>query len=150
MKASEINVGEEVAVTSGTDSYSQTTLRATKARVEAKPKGGYVGITLLEDARWGLGRRKAGERFPILTRYLWMPWATIEVRAENERRKQEEKDVEEKAREDRLAGLQTRLDQFAGEVDESLDWGGLRHLDVTAYVRIPTPALEALLDRAER
>lgn len=79
-----------------------------------------------------------------------MPWSRLETRAENERKRAEEKAQVEGAREERLAGLQHRLDQFAGEVDDSIAWAGLRALhQIEDHVRVPTEALEKLLDRAE-
>ena len=158
MKASELKVGIIVAVTDGPGKYAQRTSQASQCKVVTEPSSGYVGVELLEHAKTGLGNRrmwsqnglaKKGERVRIKTICAWMPWETLGVRAENERAAKERKDREEQASEDRLADLQRRTDQFAGEVDKTLRWGGTHYNVQEEYVRIPTPALKALLDRAE-
>jgi hypothetical protein len=164
MKASELAVGTTVAVTDGVSKYDQRTNKATQCEVIGAPENGEVRVKLLEDAKSRMGNRriwgqsgwmKEGDTTRVQTRACWMLWETLGVRAENERAAKETAEREEKETEDRLAELQRRTDQFAGEVDESLRWGGLRRsFDRTRageqeYVRIPTHALEALLDKAE-
>lgn len=163
MKASELSVGAVVAVTDGASKYERRTSKATQCKVVTEPRSGYVGVELLEDAKTGLGNRrtwdqrglaKQGERIRIKTICAWMPWETLGVRAENERAAKEVKDREERDSEDRLADLQRRTDQFAGEVDQSLRWSGTRTsynpiANIEEHVRIPTKALERLLDKAE-
>jgi len=158
VKASELKVGTIVAVTDGPGKYNQRTSQATQCKVVTEPKSGYVGMELLEDAKTGLGNRrlwsqtgmaKKGERVRVKTICAWMPWETLGVRAENERAAKERKDREEREQEDRLADLQRRTDQFAGEVDSTLRWGGSHYNAQEEYVRIPTPALKRLLDKAE-
>ena len=163
MKASELTVGTVVAVTDGVSKYDQRTDKATQAEVIEAPRAGYIRLKLLEDAHSRLGVRgvweqrdykKAGDTIRIQTRSCWMPWDRLNVRAENERAAKATKDREEKESEDRLAELQRRTDQFAGEVDESLRWGGIRtsysmNASHEEHIRIPTKALEALLDKAE-
>jgi hypothetical protein len=161
VKASELQVGTVVAVTDGASKYERKTRLATQCKVTREPRSGYVEVELLEDAKSGLGNRrtwsqeglaKQGERVRIKTVCAWMPWDRLSVRAKNEKAAEEQKDREEKARADRLAELQRRTDQFAGEVDESISWSDTRfhpYSQGDQYVRLPTAALEALLDRAE-
>lgn len=149
MNASELTVGLEVAVVAGSGEYERSARRATKAQVVTTPSSGRVSVELLEDSKFGLGRAAKGERRSIKTVQAWMPWATFEVRMGNERAAEEVEQQEDDRREERLAKLQGRADQFAGEVDEAMAWGGLRHLDVEKFVRVPTKTLEKLLDRAE-
>jgi hypothetical protein len=158
VKASELKVGAIVAVTDGASKYERRTSKATQAKVVTAASSGYVGIELLEDAKTGLGNRrtwdqrgmaKKGDRVRIKTVCAWMPWETLGVRAENERAASEKKDREERESEDRLADLQRRTDQFAGDVNSVLRWGGSHYNIQEEYVRIPTTALKHLLDKAE-
>lgn len=158
MKASELKPGTEVAVMGGSSSWDLTTRKATRAAVVKDPAKGHVQVTLLEDANSGVGatsygfsRRQAvkGDTIRVSTRQCWMPWRNLEARATNERVNHEQEESEAAALEQRLADLQHRVDQFAGEVDGAMAWGGLRHRDLTSHVRIPTEALVRLLDRAE-
>lgn len=170
MKAAELTVGLEIAVTDGTSPYDQKTTKATRCKVLGPPQGGYVSVELLEDAKSRLGNRalwnqegwkKKGDRHRAETRNCWMPWASLETRADNERRIEKEREESEAESEERLAELQRRVDQFAGEVDGAMAWGRSRSVhrsvgigaiprDHEDTVRMPTEALEALLKAAER
>lgn len=167
MNAKELSMGSEIAVVASLAAFDKQTVRATKCEVVSKPTAGVVSVMLLEDARnrlgvSGYGRfqkenwKKAGATVRVKTSQCWMPWSNLETRASNERKQADEKAAVERAREERLAGLQQRLDQFAGEVDETIAWAGERHREgspdqkqIEKYVQVPTPALEALLNRAE-
>jgi hypothetical protein len=160
MKASELKVGTVVAAVNGTGKWDQKEERVTKVEVAQAPSGGYCEVKLLEDAKTGLGVRswtsegwkKAGETVRLKTRQLWMPWENFENRLRNMATAKEERESQLKAREDNLAELQRRIDQFAGEVDEPVRWAGRGYghePEQESHVRVSTEALKRVLDRAE-
>lgn len=163
MKASELGVGTVVALVPGTSDHEQRNERATKVEVVGPPGNGRCEVKFLEDANSNIGRsilageevKRAGETMRVQTRLCWMPWASFETRVANMAAAKSQRDSEAQAREDKRAEIQRRIDQFAGEVDEPITWSGRGYsgnryeTDQESHVRIPTEALEAILDKAE-
>lgn len=161
MKASELTVGAIVAVVDGSSKYDQRTNKATQCEVTGVPAKGHVTVKLLEDANSRLGQsiwnqegwKKTGDLVRINTRMAWMPWESLGIRALNERTKRQQKEREEADSEERLTELQRRTDEIASGTTNPLRWAGAASYNtissVEEYVRIPTEALEELLDRAE-
>jgi hypothetical protein len=158
MNASEITVGQVVAATEGSGRYERSDKAVSKVEVLTPAKGGYVEVEFLEVGGRGFRRYspthgyvevEAGQTRRIPTRSLWMDWSTYETRLANLKRQRDEKDAEQARIDAALADIQQRLDQFAGEVDEKVEWAGYRHQDLTTDVKVPKAALLALLDRAE-
>lgn len=159
MKAAELTVGREVAITDGTDRYAREPSRATRAIVAEEPEGGYVRVKLLEDANSKIGRswmsnegnHKKGATLRIETRKCWMPWEEVAevIKRDRERQAAQEKAAEE--REEKLVALQARVDQAGGKGHPLLRWArsGYGGKADTEYVFISTEALEAILDKLD-
>lgn len=158
MKASELTVGLVAAATERTGRFDRSSKDVSKVEILAEPKSGHVRVKLLSlGARgfrdWKPGRSglsaEVGEERRLPTRAIWMPWSNYETRLGNEAEQRKQKEDEDAWIERQCTDLQHRLDQFAGEVDERIQWDGYAHRPDLSTVKVPRRALEILLDRAE-
>lgn len=151
MKASEINVGDVVAITEGVGRLDRQTQWATKAEVLSEPDGGYVRLRLLEKPRTALGRRswgaakpyKKGDTLRVKTAWLWVPWPEIAEITFNRIVAEQRREKAEAEREKRREALQRRIDAIVGS-----EGGSLHFARGSVYIGIED--LEKILDAAER
>lgn len=149
MKASEINVGDVVAVTEGTNRFDRRPEWATKAKVTSEPQGGYVGVELLEKPKSALGRwiwaadtpYKKGDKARVKTSWLWVPWHEVAEIVKAKREAEERRKKFEAEREEKRDALQARVDAAIGSDEGRLWWP--RSGDVMISIK----GLEALLEK---